>query len=227
MKTGTELRREALREVEGCVCKDRQNSYGDAESNFAVIAEFWTTYLRTRGLIAATTRIESFDVAEMSGLIKCARAAHNPHHRDNWIDRAGYAICGAGIIARAAEEATDAASAVIGDEALPSCGLSSAEKLRILSNAASSVAAGHNPDKLTEARVCVEEGWRLLAPEEIVSRNPTHDIQLWLSGSRQWAADCPARGSVVDATYRTKKPPGYFLPKPTSYAEALNAEVAR
>ena len=46
MKTGTELRREALREVEGCVCKDRQNSYGDAESNFAVIAQGDMSLLR-------------------------------------------------------------------------------------------------------------------------------------------------------------------------------------
>ena len=247
MKTGTELRREALREVENCVCRDRQNTHGPAESNFASIAEFWTTYLRTRGLIAATARIESFDVAEMSGLIKSARAAHNPHHRDNWIDRAGYAICGAGIIARAAEEATAAASAVIGDEAKVQCsvgpnpgvfpsqapkgvnlavygGLTSAEKLRVLADAASPIAAGHNPGKLTEAQVCVEDGWRLLAPAEIRARASTDDIQAWVADER-WASFFS--GDQRWITYRTKKPPGYFLPKPTSYAEALNAEAAR
>ena len=221
MKTGTELRREALREVEACVCRDRQNTHGPAESNFASIAAFWTTYLRTRGLIAARTRIESFDVAEMSGLIKSARAAHNPHHRDNWIDRAGYAICGAGIIARAAEEATAAASAVIGDEEVNLAVYGAEAPTEPI---ASPIAQGHNPAKLTEVQVGVAAGWRLLAREEIATRESTTDIAAWVWSNR-WTS--PWRGSCGACTYRTKKPPGYFLPKPTSYAEALNAEVAR
>ena len=44
-KTGTELRREILAMVEGCVCKDRQNTYGDAEDNFANIASIANTVL--------------------------------------------------------------------------------------------------------------------------------------------------------------------------------------
>jgi hypothetical protein len=244
MKTGTELRREALREVEGCVCKDRQNSYGGAESNFENIAGLWTVWLRTRGLIPVGTLITATDVAAMSGLIKVARAANNPGYRDNWIDLAGYAVCGAGIVALRDEEATAAANAVIGDEerkpapittladysklppevvVVPN-GLVVAEKLRICADAAatSPVAPGHNPDRLTEAQVGVAEGWRLLAPEEVWDR-PMEDeaVMRWCPEVGGW--DSGYIGSLVTCTYRTKRPPGYFLP---SYVEALKAAVA-
>ncbi len=251
MKTGTELRREALREVEGCVCRDRQATYGSAEDNFAVIAEFWTTHLRTRGLIAPRARIESFDVAAMSGLIKSARAAHNPRHRDNWVDLAGYAICGAGIIARDAEQAVAAANAVIGDEPKSPpewnpnpLGRTQADysklpegvNLRcfvgpnpgVFSTAPSPIAPGHNPDRLTEAQVGVADGWRLLAPEEVwPGRGARIDLDMWSSPQGMWLVGGSGASAVV--TYRTKQPPGFFLPqppKPQSYAEALNAAVA-
>lgn len=254
MKTGTELRREALREVEGCVCRDRQATYSDAEDNFAVIAEFWTTHLRTRGLIAPRARIESFDVAAMSGLIKSARAAHNPRHRDNWIDAAGYAICGAGIIARTEAEAVAAENAVIGDvperEPAPIATLADYSKLPpgvvadglrcfvgdnpdVFPAAPSPIAPGHNPDRLTEAQVGVTEGWRLLAPEEVRDRTPveqadaSRDQAAWSGAKDGW--DSGYAGLMQCFTYRTKQPPGYFLPKlpkPQSYAEALNAAVA-
>lgn len=105
MKSGTDHRREALREIEGCVCKDRQNSYGGAEDNFATIAGFWTIYLHRRGLLPTDRSLESHDVAALSALIKAARMAHNPTHRDSWVDLGGYAVCGAGIIAMAKENA--------------------------------------------------------------------------------------------------------------------------
>lgn len=250
MKTGTELRKEALREVEGCVCRDRQATYSDAEDNFAVIAEFWTTHLRTRGLIATHARIESFDVAAMSGLIKSARAAHNPRHRDNWVDLAGYAICGAGIIARDAEQAVAAANAVIGDEERQIAAAfgpdplgppnrdvfpqdPKAVNLAVYGTQAvtpSPLAPGHNPDRLTEAQVGVAEGWRLLAPEEVRDRTPveqadaSRDLAAWSGAKDGW--DSGYAGLLQCFTYRTKQPPGYFLPKPQSYAEALNAAVA-
>ena len=101
--TGADLRRKILDEVAGCVCRDRMNVYGDAEDNFADIAEFHTTYLRARGLLAEGAKIESFDVAAMANLMKIARAANAPTHLDNWVDGAGYAVCGAGIVKRKLE----------------------------------------------------------------------------------------------------------------------------
>ncbi len=98
MKTGSELRGEVLDEVRNCVCKDRQNTYGDAEDNFNDIADLWTWWLEKRGLLANGKHLEAVDVAVMSGMIKTARMAKNIEHLDNFIDLAGYAVCGAGLI---------------------------------------------------------------------------------------------------------------------------------
>lgn len=86
---GTARRKEALAEVEGCVCRDRQSTYGDPEDNFANIANMWSVYMGTT--------FKAHDVAAMMMLVKIARLKSSPNHRDNWIDAAGYAICGAGI----------------------------------------------------------------------------------------------------------------------------------
>lgn len=98
---GTARRRAILREIEGAVCRDRQNTYGDAEDNFETIAELWNVYASRRGLIASLGSdglyFSAADVAVMSGLIKVARLAASPGHLDNWIDAAGYFVCGGGI----------------------------------------------------------------------------------------------------------------------------------
>lgn len=95
--TGTQRRQAIIDQVASCVCKDRQNTYGDAESNFANIAEYWTVWLRSRKLIAADASVQAHDVAVMSGLIKVARLSTSPDHIDNWVDLAGYSVCGGGI----------------------------------------------------------------------------------------------------------------------------------
>ena len=95
---GTTRRKEALKEIEACVCRDRQNTYGDAEDNFRDIADYMTLWLRQRGLLNDGARRQSFDVAQLSSFIKIARKAANPRYRDNWIDDAGYNVCGAGIV---------------------------------------------------------------------------------------------------------------------------------
>lgn len=97
---GTTRRLDALREVEACVCRDRQNTYGDAEDNFADIADYMTLWLRQRGALKEGVRLQPYDVAQLSSFIKIARKAANPLYRDNWIDDAGYNVCGAGIVAR-------------------------------------------------------------------------------------------------------------------------------
>jgi hypothetical protein len=94
---GTERRRRILVDVQNAVCRDRQDSYGDAEGNFATIADLWTTYLQATSVLDRDLAIEPQDVAAMCALLKIARAAHNPQHIDNWTDLAGYAVCGGGI----------------------------------------------------------------------------------------------------------------------------------
>lgn len=79
-------RTEILEAAQKCVCGDREQDYGSPERNFEVIAQFWTTYLRTE--------IYSRDVAAMLALLKIARIASGNAKDDNWIDLAGYAACG-------------------------------------------------------------------------------------------------------------------------------------
>lgn len=97
-KTGTSRRREILERIASCVCRDRQNNYGDAEDNFKNIAAYWNLWLRQRGLLAPGKEIDPLDVAQMSAFIKVARKVGNLDYLDNWIDGGGYEVCGAGII---------------------------------------------------------------------------------------------------------------------------------
>ncbi len=85
------------------------------------------------------------------------------------------------------------------------------------------IAEGHNPDELTEEQVGVKYGWRLLSPEEVDYRAksnplPTNEINVWNTEEgetrHEWilvAVD--PFGYHRASTYRTKRPPGFFLPK--------------
>lgn len=76
------------------VCKDRDAQYGSAENNFALIGNFWNSYLSGR----ETDYIDAHDVAVMMALLKVARIATGKPKADNYIDLAGYIAC-AGEIA--------------------------------------------------------------------------------------------------------------------------------
>jgi len=98
MKTGRELRKEILDEVEKCVCLDRDASYGDAADNFEHIRELWGWWLHRRGLVKDPDELTKLDVAQMSAMIKIARKVNNLTLLDNWVDDAGYSACGGGLI---------------------------------------------------------------------------------------------------------------------------------
>jgi len=65
---------------------DRADTHGDAESNFGLIAAYWSAHLNKN--------ISAHDVAVMMTLMKLARAKSNPKHIDNWIDGCGYLALG-------------------------------------------------------------------------------------------------------------------------------------
>jgi hypothetical protein len=77
------------------------------------------------------------------------------------------------------------------------------------------LAKGHNPDNLTEGQVGVADGWRLLAPEEIMDRPPTLDIQV--SGTWDHWFTSGYCGNLPLSTYRTKKPEGFYLKRDDNY----------
>lgn len=81
-----EARRALLEEAANVVAVDRNTSYGEPEDSFARIAVLWTAYLN-KGITRE-------DVAALMILMKVARVAENPQHRDSWLDIAGYAACG-------------------------------------------------------------------------------------------------------------------------------------
>lgn len=85
---GDSERKHLLQDALKTVCKDRADDYGSLESNFDDIAELWTVYLGVN--------VKRRDVANMMVLLKVARNS-TPGHRDNWVDIAGYAACGAEV----------------------------------------------------------------------------------------------------------------------------------
>jgi hypothetical protein len=72
---------------------DRHLNYGSPEDNFQRIAALWNAWDETR----TSGPIEPWEVAVLMNLMKLARLAHAPNHRDSWLDIAGYAACGADI----------------------------------------------------------------------------------------------------------------------------------
>lgn len=88
-------RAEILAAAESVVCGDRDDIYGGPEDSFRRIAALWMAYMRGRCVgNDADLCIEAEDVAIMMALLKIARLAAAPMHRDSWVDLAGYAACG-------------------------------------------------------------------------------------------------------------------------------------
>ena len=105
-------RKQALEMVEACICKNRQDAYSPAESNFRVIADLWNIWIKTRG---GKFDVTPLDVAQMCAMIKISRKAVNITHLDSWIDDAGYNGCGAGIVMQDAAAALDGIAAAAVD----------------------------------------------------------------------------------------------------------------
>lgn len=89
IKAAAEIRGDILDTAKQYVLRDRNATHGDPEDNFGRIAQLWAAYKRVD--------FTPTDVAAMMALMKVARIAQSPDHRDSWIDLAGYAACGAGI----------------------------------------------------------------------------------------------------------------------------------
>ena len=88
------LRAQFLDEVEKLVCKDRNVTHGDAEDNFRVIADLWNVYIKN----SKGEDLNNKDVAIMMCLFKVSRLMSNIDNLENWLDLAGYAACGGGIV---------------------------------------------------------------------------------------------------------------------------------
>ena len=85
-------RAEILDAAKKIVTGDREKQYGKPEDNFAVIAEFWTTYIGNP--------ISSEDVAIMMALLKIARIRSGNYKTDSFVDGVGYLSLAAEIARR-------------------------------------------------------------------------------------------------------------------------------
>lgn len=94
-------RAEILDSAKEIVTKDREEQYGAPEDNFATIAEFWTTYVKTKCVSPGTdVNISPADVGVMMILLKTARIAGGSEKADNYIDIAGYAACAGELVSK-------------------------------------------------------------------------------------------------------------------------------
>jgi len=84
-KSTTNYLGKCLDEAKNIINSERQDSYGNPEDSFELIAEYWNVYLT--GKIDLTSK----DVAHMIMLFKLARCQGQSPSRDNYIDIAGYA----------------------------------------------------------------------------------------------------------------------------------------
>lgn len=85
MTTSTDILAEASKVIYG----DREQTYGDPGKNIRVIADYWTTYLISKGF-DFLEGLDYDDVCNMMVLLKIARLSNTPMHRDSLVDVCGY-----------------------------------------------------------------------------------------------------------------------------------------
>jgi hypothetical protein len=68
----------------------RRAAYGPPENNFLRIVRFWNAWLENTG---RKGELNVGDVAIMMDLMKTARLAETPGHKDSIVDKIGYTAC--------------------------------------------------------------------------------------------------------------------------------------
>lgn len=77
-----------LKEAHTIIYGDREKTYGHPSKNLKTIAKMWNAFLEAR---TGDAELNAKDVASMMILLKTARLANNPDHRDSVVDICGYA----------------------------------------------------------------------------------------------------------------------------------------
>jgi hypothetical protein len=85
-----------LKEANTIIYGDREKTYGHPAKNLEAIACMWNAYLKSVG----SRELKAQDVCVMMVLLKGARLANDPSHRDSVVDICGYAA----LIERCSEE---------------------------------------------------------------------------------------------------------------------------
>ena len=77
-----------LKEANTIIYGDREKTYGHPSKNLETIATMWNAYINAK---PNHEHLTAKDVAAMMVLLKTARLANNPEHRDSLVDICGYA----------------------------------------------------------------------------------------------------------------------------------------
>lgn len=77
-----------LKDAHNIIYGDREKTYGHPSKNLGTIAVMWNAYLNAK---SGGDDINAKDVAALMMLVKVARFANDPLHRDNLVDICGYA----------------------------------------------------------------------------------------------------------------------------------------
>lgn len=78
-----------LEEAQHVIYGEREQTYGDPGKNIRIIADYWNTYLISKGF-DFLEGLDYDDVCNMMVLLKVARLANTPMHRDSLVDVCGY-----------------------------------------------------------------------------------------------------------------------------------------
>lgn len=78
-----------LQEANEVIFGDREKTYGDPTKNLRLIASYWSAHLSSKYKVKLDLTPE--DVCGMMILLKQARLANTPTHRDSLVDICGYA----------------------------------------------------------------------------------------------------------------------------------------
>jgi len=94
MQNSGNARTRILKEADGLINGDRNDTYGDPIDDFTTTADLWTTYIRRVVDRRQSSQLLPHDVAAMMLLLKVSRLMWTPETRDHWVDAIGYAACG-------------------------------------------------------------------------------------------------------------------------------------
>ncbi len=78
-----------LEEAQSIIYGEREATYGDPGKNIRIIADYWNTYLISKGF-DFLEGLDYDDVCNMMVLLKVARLGNTPMHRDSLVDVCGY-----------------------------------------------------------------------------------------------------------------------------------------
>ena len=80
-----------MTQAQAVIYGEREKTYGRPEVNLHSIAEFWSIYLKRKGVVQGDpTNVTIDDVCQMMVLLKSARLLNDPGHHDSQVDQIGY-----------------------------------------------------------------------------------------------------------------------------------------